>query len=185
MTKTFKTTGKSLNELRKEYGVGSGGFFCNDWWLTEKFADEYPEVGTYEVDWMKPEKKMWDEQVKDLKEGFKPMHPAVLAEIILSHFKKTGERLCEDWYSRTSAVDSVGDRVVVGYFDSGGLSVYYDAWDGSRGVSLGVASARKSGILNTRGIEPLESLRILSIMVEIGGKRMEFVPSGLKEEEKG
>jgi len=59
------------------------------------------------------------------------------------HFLATGERLFEKIYVRCSDVDSDGDRVLVGLFDSGGLYVYY-RWVDRRGGYVGVASARKS-----------------------------------------
>ena len=43
----YNYTGKSLLEIREEYGLGSSGFWDNTWWHTESFATEKPPVGMY------------------------------------------------------------------------------------------------------------------------------------------
>lgn len=140
----IKTTGKSLNELYTEFGTGSKGFWSKDpWWKNESFADENPEAGEYEIN---VEKNLTDltynQQKEKIPKGFDFPHPAVLAEAILFHYKNTGERILEDWYSRTSAIDSDGDRVYVGDFDAEGLNVSY--WDDSyHDDDLGVSSCRQ------------------------------------------
>ncbi|MCL5733519.1 MAG: hypothetical protein M1334_02540 [Patescibacteria group bacterium] len=62
---------------------------------------------------------------------------------IIGHYLATGERLMEYIYVRCSDMDSDGDHVSVGSFDSYGLAVGYD-WNGNRSGNVGLASARKS-----------------------------------------
>ena len=139
----FKTTGKSLLELREEYGIGKAGFYDNDWWLKQSFAAEKPKAGIYELNLSNELTSIaYSEQKAKLGKGWEVPHPAIVVEAILSHYKKTGKRLCENYYLRTSAVDSDGYRVNVGVFDSSGLSVDR-GWDVSRHDDLGLSSARK------------------------------------------
>lgn len=43
-------SGKSLKELKEEYGVGSSGFFYEqDWYEKEPFWNDKPEAGEYEI----------------------------------------------------------------------------------------------------------------------------------------
>lgn len=153
-------SGKSLLELREEYGIGSVGFYDNVWWLNENFAKEKPEVGVYEIELGEDLVELtFKEQIAKLKKGFEPIHPAVLTEAILEHYKKTGERLLENLYMRTCVVDSDGNRVFVGYFGSGGLGV--DSWgDGDRLSDVGVASARKLGASKIESSTLPETLEI-------------------------
>lgn len=160
-TLKIKTTGLSLLELYKKYGVGKAGFYSSDpWWKNEEFAKEKPEAGIYEIN---VEKQFTDlnyqKQLNKLPKGFTPLHPAILTEAILSHFKETGERLLEDWYSRTSSLVSDGNRVIVGLFGSRGLDVY-DCWVDDRYSDLGLASARKLESLESQSLEISESLNL-------------------------
>jgi hypothetical protein len=140
----IKTTGKSLVELYKEYGTGSAGFYSTSpWWIDEAFAKEKPEAGEYEIELGKGLVDLtFDEQKKKINKDFEVIHPAILVEAILSHFKETGERLLENKYDRTSSLDSDGDRVYVGRFDASGLHVG-NVWGYTRHDEIGVASARK------------------------------------------
>ena len=138
-------SGKSLLKLRKYYGVNPEGFYDNDWWLKEDFAKETPEKGKYTIvlheDW---NNMNYQEQNKKLKEvGEEWLHPAILAEAILEHYKKTGERLLEKWYSRTNRLVSYGPRVYLGRFASDGLLVAH-CWDDGCGSDLGLVSSRKT-----------------------------------------
>lgn len=158
----IKITGKSLNELYKEYGVGSGGFYSSDpWWKHESFEDEKPEPGEYEILFDKGSvNKTYSEQIGELKKGFTVLHPSAITEIVLSHFKETGERLLEDWYVRSDTLGSDGARVYVGRFGARGLLVSYWRDSGHDGY-LGVSAARKLP-LKSRKLEPLESLTLES-----------------------
>jgi hypothetical protein len=86
--------------------------------------------------------KTWDEQQALLAKNEETPTARVMTYTIIGHFLATGERLFENIYVRCSDVDSLGDRVDVGYFDSDGLHVH-DRWDDHRYDDLGVASARK------------------------------------------
>ena len=130
----IKTTGKSLKELVEIYGIGSSGFYPQEWYKEEKFYTEKPEAGEYDIDFdIKNTNQTYREQVAGLKEGYKPIHTAILCEAVLSHYKETGVKLLENKYSRTETLDSVGYRVYVG-----------------------LSGARKLP-LNTRDFEPVEA----------------------------
>ena len=154
----FIFSGKSLNELYKEYGKGANGFYSH-WWKDEKFADEKPEAGEYDINIEKKQlmNLTFKEQEAELKDGWEVPHPAVLAEALLSHFKRTGECLMPDWYSRTVSTDSNGFRVNVGACDSDGVIV--SDWSDGRRVSIGVSASRKF----KKNIEPLEPLEPLAL----------------------
>lgn len=137
-----KYSGKSLNELLQEFGLGEKGFY-SDWFKDKAFAKEKAPAGLYEIDFEKKLSNLtYDEQKKKLKKGYDFPRPAVLAEAILVHYKNTGKKLMNDWYSRTSLMDSDGGRVYVGYFDSDGLVVHYD-WDDNRNDYIGVSVCKK------------------------------------------
>lgn len=114
-------------DLLAEYGKGSNGFY-SDWWINESWAKEKPPAGTW---------KTYEEQKALLKKGFDFPHPAVLAEIVLSQYEATGERLLEDWYSRTNIFNAVGLRLFLGNFDGSGL-LCDDDWDWGVGRSDGL-----------------------------------------------
>ena len=152
--------GKSLLELRKEYGVGSSGFYNQSWYDNELFAKEKPEAGEYDIDFGEDIKNLtFAEQKTKLKKGFSVAHPAVVAEAILAHLKKTGERLCGTHWVRTSLVGSDGDRVLVRF---GAVGVHVgNGWDDGRSGDVDVASARKSTKnLDAGTLEPRESLTL-------------------------
>ncbi len=139
----IKTTGLSLLELREKYGTSGKGFWSyNTWWLNETFAKEKPPAGEYEFYTQYNFKNMtYDEQVKAKPEGFDFSHPAVLADMILVHHKKTGEWLLNDWWSRTNVRSSSGYLVLVGRCDSDGVRVVYLVPDSSYS-NLGVRFSR-------------------------------------------
>src|SRR3990167_57590 len=64
-----------------------------------------------------------------MKKGWTFTPPAVIVEAVLEHYKKTGSRLLESWWSRTDVQSSDGSFVGVGDFDSDGLNVYGDTRD--------------------------------------------------------
>ncbi len=137
----FKTTGKSMIELLEIYGKEDGGFY-SDWWKDEPFAKEKPPAGKYEINFEKRLLGMtFDEAKKNLPKVYDFPHPAVVLEAIFSHYKKTGERLLEDWWTWTSSRSSVGKLVYVGWSDAGG--VYVDDWPPDSSFdSLGVSFSR-------------------------------------------
>jgi hypothetical protein len=158
----IKTTGKSLVELYKEYGTGSAGFYSTSpWWIDEAFAKEKPEAGEYEIDLGENLTNLtFDEQKAKIGKDFEVIHPAVLTEAILSHFKETGKRLLESKYARTSYLGSDGYRVYVGNFDADGLRVNV-CWDDRSYDGIGVASARKLKI-DSCSLDPIVPLTLES-----------------------
>ena len=120
-------------------------FYDQDWYESETFAKEVDDPRWCLVRKTPVEKstsKTWDEQQALLGKHDETPLARVMVYTIIGHFKATGERLFENVYVRCSDVDSGGDRVSVGYFDSGGLNVVYDCDDGRDG-NIGLASARK------------------------------------------
>lgn len=122
-----------------------GLFYNQGWYNKQSFAKEKGEVG-----WQLIRKtpvsdstsKTWDEQNKLLgKDDEVPSLRAVVYAMV-GHYKATGERLFEKIWVRCSDLDSVGDRVFVGYFDTEGLNVNR-SWDDDRDDHLGLSSARK------------------------------------------
>lgn len=88
--------------------------------------------------------KTWNEQPALLAKNDETPTARVMIYTIIGHFLAIGERLFEGVYVRCSDVDSDGNWVHVGYFDSSGLIVN-DDWNDDRYGRLGLASARKSG----------------------------------------
>jgi hypothetical protein len=87
--------------------------------------------------------KTWQEQQDLLDRKIDETPEAnVMVYTIIGHFLATGERLFEKEYVRTRTLDSFGDRVNVGYFDSGGLFVYFYRGD-DRSDNIGLSAARK------------------------------------------
>ena len=152
-----KFSGKSLLELKTQFGLGEKGFYDNTWWLKEKFASEKPAKGTYEIVFHPELNNLtYQEQLEKLGDKEEFLHPAILAEAILTYYQKSGGRLMESWWSRTISVDSDGYRVDVGGFDSDGLHVYSGS-DGYRYDNLGLSASRKF-----KGSRKLENLDIES-----------------------
>lgn len=148
----FKYTGKSLLELLDEFGTGEGGLY-GEWWKDEDFAKENAPAGEYEIDLSsKLTKLTFSEQSKKIKKGHEITHPAILVDAILSHYRDTGKRLCEEYCLRTKSIDCDGDRVSVGNFGQNGLRVG-SWWDDDRNGSVGVSSARKLKNLSAGELE--------------------------------
>lgn len=122
-------------------------FFSHEdaWYNKQSFAKEHGEIS-----WQLVRKtpvddstsKNWQEQQALLSKDDEMPSAQVMVYTIIGHYLATGERLFEHIYVRTSSVDSDGDRVLVGYFDSDGL-VIYGWWDDGRDDFMGVSSARK------------------------------------------
>ncbi len=169
-------SGKSLLELRSEFGVGEGGFYNTTWWLKEKFATEKADIGIYDIEFHEDWNNLtYQEQLEKMGNGEEFLHPAVLSEAILTYHKKVDKNLMENWYSRTLCVVSDGDRVCVGYFGSLGLNVG-SYWGDYRIGYIGVASARKfSGKLKFEKIDTFEPLKIDISEIVINDKRYKLV----------
>ncbi|MCR4284061.1 MAG: hypothetical protein NUV64_01955 [Parcubacteria group bacterium] len=123
-------------------------FFSHDdaWYNKQAFAKDKGEVGwrlVCKTPVPDSTSKTWDEQQATLDKNDETPKAQVMAYTIIGHYLATGERLFENIYVRCSDLDSDGDRVNVGSFDVGGLSVSY-YWDYSRYGYIGVSSARKS-----------------------------------------
>lgn len=135
----------SILEIRGKVPNNQRLFFNQDWYNRESFAKDRGEA-----EWRLVRKtpvtnstsKTWDEQQALLAKNEETPTAQMMVYTIIGHYLATGERLFEKIYVRCSDVDSYGDRVNVGYFDSAGLHVYY-YWDVSRYDYIGLASARK------------------------------------------
>lgn len=153
---THNYTGKSLLELRKQYGTGNSGFY-NSWWNDESFASFCPEAGKYKIDLGENLTNLtFTKQLKKIPKGFSLIHPAILVEAVLEHYEKTGKKLLENSWVRTSVVVSGDFHISVGGFGSHGLEVD-DYWDDARDGGLGVSSARR---LKTGKLESFDILEI-------------------------
>lgn len=167
MTLTHQYTGATIKDLLKKFGTGPKGLYPQTWYEKETFFTESAPKGEYEIVLDKETcGKTYAEQVKEMR-GIHILglaltdvcHPAVLIEAILTHFEKTGERLLEGWWVRTSAVDSGGDRVRVGLFDGSGLLVN-DYWDDFCNGRLGLSASVRLGDLKPGTLVPLETLSL-------------------------
>lgn len=86
--------------------------------------------------------KTWNEQGKLLSALEKVPNAAEMCWFVTTYFEVRGARLFQGIYVRTSSLDSDGDRVYVGGFDSGGLYVN-GYWDDYRDDDIGLSAARK------------------------------------------
>ncbi len=116
------------------------------WYSEQKFASE----NKTNTGWLmirkdpvpKSTSKNWDEQ-NQLVFGVEHVpNSAEVSWLVTTYFKVRGVRLFENIYVRCSDLDSGGNRVYVGYFDSEGLRVSF-YWDDFRHDLLGLSSARK------------------------------------------
>ncbi len=121
----------------------SGGWYAEE---KEKFARE----DKTSFGWMAIKKtlvdnstnKTWKEQIRLLSKVEMVPNAAEMTWFITTYFEVRGVRLFESVYVRTSSLDSDGDRVYVGDFDSVGLGVN-DWSDDDRNGGIGVPAARK------------------------------------------
>lgn len=139
----FTLQGKSLLELKEEYGVGGSGF-QSFWWKGEPFAQERSEAGEYEILLETPyfTDLTFEEQKKQVPKGYKIAHAAIIAEALLTHYKNTGEKLMSVWWGRTNVLGAHGSQVDVGRFRPGGLNVSFD-WGSVADPRVGLSVARK------------------------------------------
>lgn len=103
---------------------------CGEWLAIRK--DEVPNSFS----------KTWKEQQDLLGEDEHVPNAPEVSYAVTAYFKARDIYLLRGKYVRTSSVSADGDRVYVGLFDGGGLSVN-DFWSGDRGSDIGVSSARK------------------------------------------
>jgi sulfur relay (sulfurtransferase) DsrF/TusC family protein len=137
----------SLSVLETRGKVKDKGLFYNqNWYNKQPFAKERSEAS-----WQLIRKtpvdnsfsKNWQEQQALIAEDDEVPSAQVMVYTIIGLYLSTGEQLFKQIYVRTSSVDSDGDRVSVGCFDSVGLRVF-SYWGGYRFSDLGLASSRKS-----------------------------------------
>ena len=136
----------SILEIKGRAKSAERLFYDQDWYNKQAFAKERGEV-----EWRLIRKtpvehstsKTWDEQQALLSNEDETPKARVMVYAIIGHFLATGERLFEKIYLRCSDVDSDGNRVDVGRFDSDGLNVNF-YWDDDRYGNVALSSARKS-----------------------------------------
>jgi len=119
----------------------------NPWYRNEQFATD----ATCEFKWYlmpleivpNSERKTYQEQSALLNQDYEV--PTTIAEVTkdILAFRKTGTYVNPNRYGRVLDVSSHGNRVSVGRFDRGGLSVSH-YWYDNRGDLIGLAVARKS-----------------------------------------
>jgi len=116
------------------------------WYIDQAFAeDDKTDFG-----WLaickdvvpKSLSKDWNEQLILITGEERVPNAGEFSWFITTYYEVHGVRLFEHIYARTSSVNSGGNHVYVGRFDSRGLSVAY-YWDDDRDDGLGVSSARK------------------------------------------
>jgi len=135
----------SIIEIRGKIPRDQRLFYNQDWYNKESFAKDRGEAAwhlVHKTPVANSTSKIWDEQQALLAKNEETPTARVMVYTIIGHFLVTNERLFENVYVRCSDVDSRGNRVYVGDFDSDGLLVHA-YWGGGRSDFLGVASARK------------------------------------------
>lgn len=83
----------------------------------------------------------WDEQVKLLTPSERVPNVGEVAWLATTYYAVRGMRLLKKIYVRTSSLTSQNDHIMIGYFDSQGLSVVSDP--GGYGRYIGITTARK------------------------------------------
>ncbi len=128
----------SILEIREK--VDSKPFYKQTWYNDEDFAKEKGKV-CWKLIRKTPvpdfTSKNWKEQLNLLRKDEEAPTARTMVYTIVGHYLKTGERLFEHIYVRTSSTDSDGWRVVVGIFDSGGLDIDSD-WRGVPDADVGL-----------------------------------------------
>lgn len=136
---------KSLMEVHR---TKSGLFYAknNPWFGADReaFAHDKPKPGWYLVRKTEVPGSTSTSGYEQLKKiSVKEFVPsvAVLAQVMLVHYKETDERLFSRVWVRTSDVSAFGDRVRVRFVPDG---FDVDYWGDGAGGNVGVASAWKS-----------------------------------------
>jgi hypothetical protein len=139
----------TINRFREMFpSTGQPRFYSYEdaWYNKEKFATkETPELKWYLIRKTVTEEsrsKNYQEQEKLLKENEERERAIVYVYGIFLMFKARNERLFESDYVWCTDLDSFGPRVLVGFFDSLGLYVFY-CWGDHCVHDLGLAPARK------------------------------------------
>jgi hypothetical protein len=130
---------RDVREIRRVH-------FCGGWYVEHKLARE----DKTSFGWLLIKKTRvsnstrttWNEQKRLLSALEKVPNVAEMSWFITTYFEVRGTRLFEGVYVRTSTLDSFGQHVLVGLFDSAGLRVDED-WDGDRNDLIGLSAARK------------------------------------------
>jgi hypothetical protein len=130
-------TGQSLRQMRKKRGINRKNqpcFYDKNWWLENienSWATKTLEPGYYLLNYNgKFASKTWPDQeglITELGPMYERAHEFVVGETILSNFNiHNGESLLENWYHwGREETGTLGDRVIIGRFDSNGLEVSY------------------------------------------------------------
>lgn len=120
-------------------------FYSQDWYDKQSFAKDKGEVNwqlVRKVLIANSTSKTWNDQQALLSKDEETPTARIVVYTMVGHFLATGERLFEKIYVRCVDLDSDGDRVYVGLFDSEGLCVC--TWDDDRRIDvLGLSAARK------------------------------------------
>ncbi len=116
--------GLSILDVRQK--ACKGLFYSQDWFNGEQFARETEKAACWRLIRKTPvddsTSKAWNEQKKLIADTDEIPSARQVVYMIILNFLATGERLFETLYVRTSSVPSYCNRVLVGYFDRGGLT---------------------------------------------------------------
>jgi hypothetical protein len=141
---TFFDPGWSILQLR-ESGLGKCMFKPQQWYNGESFA-ERKEQSCYRQLHLEPVNDSFDKTFVEQQQLLSADEEVPSARVVVMgmaiHFLATGERLFFDYCVRCVDPTSDGYRVIVGNFNSGGISVGR-YWDDYCDSGLGLASSRK------------------------------------------
>lgn len=120
-------------------------FYKQNWYNKQAFANNKRETSWQLISKtpvVNSTNKDWEEQQALVTSDEEIPTTQMMVYTIIGHYLNTGERLFQNFYVRTSDLDSDGIRVSVGYFDGEGLCVS-SCWDSYRSSDLGLSVARK------------------------------------------
>jgi len=144
---TFFDPGWSIAQLRKEVADRATIFYPQDWYNNLSFA-KLEEPSRYRQLQMDAVKDSFGRNFAEQQSLLSPDDEIPTARVVVMgmviHFLATGERLFPNCCVRC-ADETSSDyryRVLVGYFDRGGLDVH-SCWDDGRDSGVGLASSRK------------------------------------------
>jgi len=142
---TFFDHGWSMLLLQETVGRQHALFYPQHWYDNEAFAQTATTPGYCQLRMdAVPDSmgKTFAEQQALLSAKEEIPQARVVVMGIAIHFLATGQRLFPTCWVRCADVNSDGDRVSIGLFDSDGFNVS-NCWDDLRGDDLGLASSRK------------------------------------------